>query len=387
MKKNIVIFIDGYLPAQKYGGPVTSIVNLVDNLKEKYNFYIISNEHDLNEKTRLKGIAKGWNDVRGAKVLYINEKEYTKSNFIDFLKGINISLIYLSSVFSYKMNFPAISVAKFMNIPVLLAPRGEICEGAMKNKGLKKSVFLRSINILGVFNEIYFHTTSTDEIEGVKKYFKSPYKRTFLLPNLHGLKIEKKNLHKEPGEIKVLFISRIQEKKNLLYAIDVISKLSGKKIIFDIYGPIEQPDYWKKCEDLIEKVNKSIEIKYKGTLTPQESKEVYQNYNCFIFPTLSENYGHVIAESLLSSCPCIISKGTTPWDDVNGNGGFAISLNKKDEFVRALNSIVDMDSYQYQELVGKLSEYTNSKLNINELSLKYEEMFETVISNQEADLS
>ena len=34
------------------------------------------------------------------------------------------------------------------------------------------------------------------------------------------------------------------------------------------------------------------------------------NYHFFVFPTLTENYGHVIAESLICNCPVILSKGT-----------------------------------------------------------------------------
>ena len=43
-------------------------------------------------------------------------------------------------------------------------------------------------------------------------------------------------------------------------------------------------------------------------------------YDAFVFPTLGENFGHVIAESLASSCPVICSD-QTPWTPVLEAGG------------------------------------------------------------------
>ena len=74
--KAIAIFLGGYLPAKKYGGPVTSISNLVENMGDEWDFYIISNDHEFNENRRLPGIQEGWNHVGKAKVLYISENKY-----------------------------------------------------------------------------------------------------------------------------------------------------------------------------------------------------------------------------------------------------------------------------------------------------------------------
>lgn len=69
--KTVAIFIEGYLPAKKYGGPVTSLANIVDNLGEEYRICIISNNHDLDETEVLPGIQSGWNKVGNAQVVYL----------------------------------------------------------------------------------------------------------------------------------------------------------------------------------------------------------------------------------------------------------------------------------------------------------------------------
>jgi len=379
-KKIIFIFLGGYLPAKKYGGPVTSIVNLVDNLKHKYDFYIVSNNHELDEFGVLDGINSGWNDVRGARVLYLPEKQFNTENFINILKDFRVSLVYLSSVFYYKMNLPAVKAANILNIPILLAPRGETCNGALEIKKLKKTLYLIFIKIFNYFKGVAFHTTSIEEKESIIDIFNVNEKKIFLLPNMHGAKLEKKEFNKKKNSLRIVFISRIQEKKNLLYAIDTVSKLSGD-IIFDIYGPIEQLAYWEKCEKEINnlKEKKNITINYRGSLEPNTSKEIFIQYDCFFFPTLSENYGHVIAEALLSNCPCVISKDTTPWNDLHERGGFIAPLDNQKEFIKILNNIAEMNIEEYKDLCDLTNQYAEQTFEHKELANDYDTMFNNIM--------
>ena len=63
--------------------------------------------------------------------------------------------------------------------------------------------------------------------------------------------------------------------------------------------------------------------------------DVYQKYDCFLFPTLNENYGHVIAEALANGCQVVLSKGTTPWDDLHLKAGYVCQLDEIDSFTEA----------------------------------------------------
>jgi len=376
-KKTIIIFINGYLPAKKYGGPVTSVSNLLENLCDAYDIRIISNNHDFQEKTILLGIHEGWNEVGKAKVLYLSEKEYSYKNFKKILAKINADLVYLSSVFSYGINFPAIRAAKDLNIPVLLAPRGEICENALKLGQTKKKIFLMAIRFTRFFQNIYFHATSDEEMLSTQNNLHVPKNKIFLLPNMHGLKKTVEKNIKEKGFLKIIFVSRINQKKNLLHAIEVVSQMKYKGY-FDIYGTIEQKGYWEKCKAAINMNSSSIAIKYCGAINPGESQEVFAKYDCFLFPTLSENYGHVIVEAMLAGCPMILSKNTTPWDDIHGNGGFVLDLNDKKNFIRTLNEIAEMDNLQYEILRKKIDDYAKNKLKTGQLKQEYICMFETI---------
>ena len=45
-KQKIAVFIDWYYPCFKGGGPVTSMINMIETLKEDFDFYVITSDTD-----------------------------------------------------------------------------------------------------------------------------------------------------------------------------------------------------------------------------------------------------------------------------------------------------------------------------------------------------
>lgn len=378
MKKRIAIFIGGYLPAKKYGGPVTSIANLVENLCDDFDFYIISNDHEFQETERLSGIKQGWNKVGNGKVLYLRESEYSYRRFTSILDKVKADMVYLSSVFYYQMNFPAIRAANRLGIPIILAPRGELCEGAMKIGKTKKEIFLCIERTSKIFKNTYFQATSEDEETAIKKYLKISNDRIFNLPNM-ACKVSLSNIEPKSDDcLRLVYISRLVRKKNVLFAIQQIKKCKTK-IRFDIYGPIEDKEYWEECKFELADCPDNVIIEYRGAISPGESVSVFKKYNIFVFPTLSENYGHVIAEALAAGCHLIVSKGTTPWDDIHDHGGYALSLNDGDSWSKTIDFISRMNEDDYLSFNQALHKYVENKLLNDDLNNSYIDMFSKVM--------
>ena len=127
----IAIFYSGYLPGEKYGGPVTSIYNFTELLGDDNEIFIICTNHDLKETTPYSGISPGWNTVGKAQVVYLSSEEYRKAIFSEILDKIRPDLIYASSIFSAKQTYPLFDLSKEKRIPLLLAPRGELNNDAL----------------------------------------------------------------------------------------------------------------------------------------------------------------------------------------------------------------------------------------------------------------
>lgn len=363
----------GYFPGKKFGGPPVSVDNFCSLVKECVECFIITHNHDKDEKKTYATITEGWNDRSNAKVLYLSDNQYKYATFKCIAKEIKPDVIYLQGLFQMCV-FPCLKLAQKEKIRVVLAPRGELCSGAFKKK-YKKIPYIAVLRAMGLLKNVEFQSTSEEESMAIGKYLGANSDRIHFLSNIPSMPCDlpPKRI-KSSGEGRFIFISRILWKKNLLFAIQILKDIKGK-VVFDIYGPKEDDEYWKACEDEIKQLPDNIKVEYKGILGHNEIHKTFNQYDAFLFPTLSENYGHVIAEALVSGCVPIISD-QTPWTDMNeASAGWALPLEKEDDFVHAIQDVVDMDDSTINKKRDFIQKYLKEKLKIDELKKEYLNVF------------
>ena len=99
----------------------------------------------------------------------------------------------------------------------------------------------------------------------------------------------------------------------------------------------------------------------------------------FLFPTITENFGHVISEAMSSGCPVIISNNT-PWSWINEKKcGYALPLEDGDAYLKALYSIKEMDKDNYAQLRYQCQCETRAFLAIDRLKKDYITVFDKII--------
>lgn len=386
--KKILAFNDYYIPAVKCGGPVTSIRNAVIALKDDFEFYIEAANHDFGDKTPFENINNEWYKVGLAQVRYHKDGEldFNLKNMETFIREVNPDLMWFSGLLVPNKIHNAIRVGEKLGIPVVISPRGEASPDRMRLKGYKKYPYAALVSLIGIYKKknVFFHATSDDEIVGLKKYFHIDEKKIFKVPNIGVVPYRRLETKKRIGQIRILFISRIHEVKNLHYAICAVNKMKSN-VIFDIYGPIESKEYWKICEDEIKKAPANVKINYCGKVNPNEVGDVYQKYDCFLFPTLNENYGHVIAEALANGCQIVISKGTTPWDDLDLKAGYVCDLKDINVFTRALETIASESEYDFKKEIENVYNYYSEKIKENDAIIGHKKMFNKILSEVKKD--
>lgn len=378
LRTRIMILSDGYLPGKNYGGPVTSLKNLVDNCSDKFEFYIITSDRDLNCRETYKGIKDGLNSVGRAKVFYLSNDNFSKSYLETIFNSIKPKLIYQNSFFSYKSFILSNYFSNKLRIPILIAPRGELCNGAYNLKITKKKIYTKLVNqYLKLNKRVFFHSTSDEETNAIIKRINILRNNVIQIKNISsGIYENGVASFKEEGKLNLIFLSRIQVKKNLKYAIKIVNQIKNVEITFDIYGPIENKKYWDECKILIKKSPKNINIKYSGQVDQQDVKATFSRYHAFFFPTFSENYGHVIVEAMQASCIMILSD-QTPWNDINNSGGgFALSLSSTQEYVDVLNHLGWLNNQEFQLLKQKNIDYVNKKIDDYSVVRKYYKYFQ-----------
>jgi len=368
----ILIVMAGFFPGKKYGGPPVSIDNFCSLMKE-HECYIVTKNHEKGDSIPYEEVLPGWNDRGNCKVLYLPDISYTKVNFEKVINEIKPDFLYLQGIFQTCI-LPCLRLARKYSIPVLLAPRGELCNGALDIRKWKKIPYIEAVKVLGLVRQIYWQSTSDEETAAIKKLMKADDSHIYRLDNIPSIPKKEYSRHdKAIGEGRFVFLSRIHPKKNLLFAISLFKKVEGN-VRFDIYGPIEDEAYWNQCREEIKRLPDNVKVEYKGLVGHDQVHEVFSKYDAFLFPTFSENYGHVIAESLIIGTPVIVSD-QTPWRNLEQYGaGWDISLNDEEGFVKAINSIISASAIDRKMPM----EYVSRKMNMSGLKGQYEEIVEVV---------
>ena len=381
---SVLIFNGYYLPSKNYGGPLTSIINVVDSCHRDYEFYVVCKNHDFNSTVPFDVETDTWLQVGNAKVMYLSDNKigFSKTEIGRLLDSVNPDMIWLTGILRPQIKLVATRLAKDRHIPVLISPRGELDRDRVRIKWYKKFPYLRLVRLVNVYGRSFFHATSEDERKGIKRFFSPENGHIFYAPNISIAKQPVITSHiKETGKLNVLFFSRIHPVKNLLFAFEVLSKCKSS-FSFDVYGPLEDKEYWNRCMDIAKGFDSNIIVQYKGVLSKDDLSRVVQEHDCLLFPTLNENYGHVIAETLANSRPVVISKGTTPWDIVDGVAGYAIELNQPERFAECLDKLAEMDNLSFSALIDSTSSFFDSCPLVSDAIESHIDMFNKVIGSR-----
>lgn len=347
-KPKIFLHVGTYLPGYRGGGPTQSVKNLVEALSDKYEFYIFTANHDLGVSEPYDNVnTDKWNEYDGVNIFYSSDQSKRK-NLKKILTQKKFSLIFLNSFFNTDTIRILFMRKQFnLNTPIILMPRGELSEGALNIKRPKKMFYLNVAKTIGLLREIHYLTTADDEYEHVQKLLiTDKIKKVSNIPNTE----KKITLNTKVEEtLKVVFLSRITQKKNLDYALETLKNCKGN-IIFDVYGTIEEEKYWEKCKKIIASLPNNITVNYKGELTNEKVISTLSNYDVFYFPTKSENYGHVISEALQASIPVLISD-QTPWKNLESSSlGWVYSLSQTEKYAQKIDDLAILDTKHHNEI-------------------------------------
>ena len=372
LKKNkkpiILVFIANYLPGFKYGGILVTVSNTIDYLNKEFEFKIITRDRDLNSRKPYEGIIYDeWQNVGNAKVRYLKPEDINFKYLISLIRDTDYDLIQLNSFFDSIFTLKVV-LAKKLNLvsdkPMIIAPRGELMDADFNRKFLKKFLFVKFSLFTGFYDELIWQASNELESKNFKKIMNVKSDLIGIAADLPTKKHLTKISNRKPlkviksSKLKIIFLNRLTREKNLDYALKVIKKL-GENIIFDIYGPKQDKKHWYECEKIIKEIDKKTEVTYKGIVAPDKVIEVFRNYDLFLHPTRSENYGHTIVESLIAGTPVLLSKGTTSWDNIEDEDmGWVVSLSDIDLFVNKIKRLINEDS----EIRFKRREIISSKI-------------------------
>ncbi len=372
-KPTILVFCDWYRPGYKAGGPITSNVNLVENLGDHFEFKVVCGDTDyLSHQPYANIDSNTWIQVGKAKVLYLPKSDQTKRNIAQIIKAESPSTLYVNGLFSKTFSLFPLLTERRAGCKVIVAPRGMLAPGALGIKPLKKSIFIKLAKAMNWYKDVLFHCTSEDEMGQVRGIL-NPSAQCVEVPNLPSTIQPKKGSHgKETGVLRLISVTRIAKEKNTLFAIETLGKIPAHiSVKAKFIGEVYDPAYFEACKKEVAKIPAHIDIDFAGVMHPDNIPAFFDYADLFFLPTLGENYGHAIVEALLTNTPVLISD-KTPWKNLKEDGlGASFALNQPTEFVDYLTRIGEMDAAAYTKTFGQVSISIEERINRQDIRDAY----------------
>lgn len=350
-KKKILLFSDWFYPGFMAGGPIQSSFNLITHLQDYYDFSVVTRDTDYTDSVPYKDIKSDeWNILpNGMRVYYFSSANINYANMEKLIQHEQFDIAYLNSMYSPRFTITPLLILSKMKKKVMLAPRGMLAPSAIAIKSWKKKPFLLWIKNSSMLKYITFHAASEQEKGHIRDVFGQKVE-VRLAPNLpHKMELPPYNERKkEKGAVHLISIARVSPEKNLLFALDVLSKVKGK-VKFDAYGPVYDYPYWEKCKAVINRFPENIDFSYHGPIAKGDIPSRLKDAHFLFMPTRGENFGHTILEAMIYGCPAIISD-QTPWRNLeDAKAGWDLPLDKPSTFVNAIEKTIHMTAEEFRQ--------------------------------------
>lgn len=316
-------------------GPRQSMINMAHSLSSRFRFRVIGwgSRDDVPDQ---------WSTLEGIEFLPVQRWRYGVRRLGRAIRATPHDLLVMNSFFDKQFSLPALLMRRFGRLPrrpALLAPRGEFSPGALGISSRRKRLYTRMARTLGLLDGVGLQVTTEDEARAARTalpFFSGPI---WVTPNIRTVPPLPAHTLRAPGApLRVAFLARIDRMKQLDLALDLLAE-AQVPIAFDIFGPATNADYWKACQARIAAMPGQVKVTYRGAIAPAEVLPALAARDLFLLPTLGENFGHAIADSLLAGTPVLISD-RTPWRGLKEAGaGWDLSLENRAAFVAAIREM------------------------------------------------
>jgi len=356
-----LLLVDHYLPGTQGGGQLRSVRNLVGRMAPGHEILVVTRDRDHASTAPYPGVRTGtWVEVGRARVLYLAPGDETASRLGAIVRESGAGLVHANSLFS-RMTIRYLLARRLglaPRVPLVVAPRGECSPGALGIRGPRKRAFLRLSGLVGLHRGITWHASTDRERQEILAAMPwIPPARVLVAPDVPGEPpaAPAHRAPKEPGSARLVFVSRVARMKNLAFALRALGNVSGR-VSLDVFGTLDDPPYWEECQAEAARLPPHVSFAYRGALQPDDVAATFSAYDFSLLPTLGENFGHVIFESLSARCPVVLSDRTA-WPDLGGAGaGFTVPLEDEAGWVAALQACVDMDAAAHGAMAGRARE-------------------------------
>jgi|Wag4MinimDraft_8_1082659.scaffolds.fasta_scaffold00154_4 glycosyltransferase involved in cell wall biosynthesis len=303
-----------------------------------------------------------------------------KSSFSSFVQSFIFNFKYLSNISEIKQFdyilvdsrlFPRLFIfIKFIkiNTDLKVISTHHHFYHLQQDSKIKESIYrLVEMDYLKNVDKILTFSQYTYDIaieKGIKKDKLSLNELGFNKKNINDINKTNKNFKKE-----ILFIGSIEPRKGLEYLIRAIANLSSKKthknIKVNIVGEYNSnSDYYNKLLELVDEFNLDKVVIFHGRLSNEKVNILKRKSLFFVFPSLYEGFGMVMAESMLYGLPVIaFNNSAIPYLVEDNYNGLLVKNKDIDDLSKKIKLLLNNSNLRGELSKGALE--TANSLNSN----------------------
>lgn len=243
--------------------------------------------------------------------------------------------------------------AKKNGIPVVWSTHGMTAPWAMHHKWWKKLPAWLLYQRWDLKSAAALHCTTELEVEWNKTL---GFRDCFIVPlGTHLLQsFSQTPIHDSNSTL--LFVGRIYPVKgleNLIHAWGKVvrrleTKIKNENWKLRIVGP-DQAGHRSELEHIVEELGLSETVKFVGAKYGEDLDREYDNCQCLVLPSFTENFGGVIVDAMAHGKPCIAST-YTPWKELREREcGWWVS-NEPEALAAAICEMITLDKTRRCEM-------------------------------------
>lgn len=245
----------------------------------------------------------------------------------------NVDIIHLHVPWA-PSNLQAAQIARSAGIPYAITLHGMLDDWSMKQRSMKKRIYLRLAAKRLLEEAAFVHCTASEELRQSQVWF--PKGQGRVLPLTIAVTDPPGDLSMareafpiiDPANFNLLFVGRLHPVKGIEHLVNAVARLvkMGHPVQSLLIGTGE-PKYVEKLKVQIAQLELSDRVHFIGHVSGSLKWSLYKAADLLVLPSLHENFGLVSVESLLCGTPCVVSKNVHIWEKLSQAGAI---LSKND---------------------------------------------------------
>jgi glycosyltransferase involved in cell wall biosynthesis len=380
----VLALMGAFWPGHEANGPNQSLAGMCRALGDEFEFLVAARDRSFAPGAPALAESGVWIERDFARFYYCEARGRRVLGLEKLLRETRYDVLLLSGFFDREFTIPALVLRKLGRMPVrpvILSPYGEFSAGALALKPARKRAYLAFARVAGLLANVTLHVSNVRERDEVSAVLGSNL--GFVVAADVRALAPAAPARAANQALKLAFLSRIDRKKNLDFALDALAQVRAP-VSLDIYGPVSEAAYWAECQARMARLPAHVTARAMGAIAHDKVHATLVGYDAFILPTRGENFGHAILDALAAGCPVLISD-QTPWRGLEAAGaGWDLPLGEPGLFARAIDELARLDEAARARLRAGARLYAERAVRESDAAAASRAMLRAALSEAEA---